>query len=146
MKTVLFEILCDIIFRQHSLFMPKTRILYLYCDERRDIRWYISLARGKSQGQIPRDFLSAYAIFHRISWLESQYRHSQLQFQYCPCWESNIERVDSPYFSNSWGYIFQYNPSSTGSVLENIAPARLGVYLADPGQARGCAPNSLMIN
>ena len=46
-----------------------------------------------------------------------------LQFQYCRSWGSNIGRVDSLYCSGSWGYIFQYTPSSTGSVLENIPPA-----------------------
>ena len=57
--------------------------LYLYCDDRRDIRWNIAWARGKSRGQsprdFPRDFPRAQAIFHCISWLESQYRHSKLQ-------------------------------------------------------------------
>jgi hypothetical protein len=62
--------------------------------------------------------LRAQVIFHRISQLESQYRHSQLQLQYCPSWESNVRRVDSPYCSGSWGYIFQYTTSSTGSVLK----------------------------
>ena len=57
-----------------------------------------------------------------------KYRHFQLQFQYCPPGESNIARVDSPYCSGSWGYIFQYTPSSTGTVLKNIAPALLGAY------------------
>ena len=52
--------------------------LYLYYDERRDIRWNIAWARGKSRGRSPRDFPRAQAIFHRISRLESQYRHSQL--------------------------------------------------------------------
>ena len=38
-------------------------------------------------------------------------------------------RVGSPYCSSSWVYIFfPYIPSSTEIVLENIAPALLGVY------------------
>ena len=74
------------------------------------------------------DIAMAQAIFHPKSRLESQYRHSQLQFQYCTSWESNIGRVDYPYYSSSWGYIYQYSPSSTGSVLENIAQPLLGVY------------------
>ena len=53
-------------------------ILSLYCDERRDRRWNISWARGKSWGRSLRDFPRAQAIFHRVSRLESQYRHSQL--------------------------------------------------------------------
>ena len=31
-------------------------ILYMYCGERRDIRWNISWAQGKSRGQSQRDF------------------------------------------------------------------------------------------
>jgi hypothetical protein len=69
-------------------------ILNLYCEERRDIRWNIAWARGKSQGRSRRDFPRDQSIFHRISRLESQYRHSQLQL--------NIGSVDSPYCSNSW--------------------------------------------
>ena len=53
-------------------------VLSLYWDERRDIRWNIAWAWGKSRGWSPRDFPRALAIFHRISRLESQYRHSQL--------------------------------------------------------------------
>ena len=52
---------------------------------------------------------------------ESQYIYSQLQLQYCPSWESNIERVDPPYCSVSWGYIFQYTPSRAGPIRENIS-------------------------
>ena len=59
-------------------------ILYLYCDERRDIQWNIAWDRGKSQVQSPRDFPRAQAIFHHISWLKSKYRHSQLQIQHWP--------------------------------------------------------------
>ena len=44
--------------------------------------------------------------------------------------ESNIGRVDSLYFSGSWRYIFQYIPSSTESVLENIPPALLRVHFS----------------
>ena len=51
---------------------PVYPILYLYCGERKNTRWNIDWARGKS----PRDFLRAQAIFHHISWLKSQYRHS----------------------------------------------------------------------
>ena len=65
--------------------------LNLYCDERRDILWNIAWARGKSQGRSLRDFLRAQTIFHRISRLESQYRHSQLQLQYCLSWRSILE-------------------------------------------------------
>ncbi len=39
------------------------KILYLYCDERRDIRWNIAWARGKSGGRSPRGFPRAQAIF-----------------------------------------------------------------------------------
>ena len=41
----------------------------------------------------PRDFLRAQAIFHCISQLESQYRHSRLQLQYCPSWRSILEQL-----------------------------------------------------
>ena len=50
--------------------------LYVYCDERRDILWNIAWARGKSWGQSPRDFPRSQALFHSISRLASQYRHS----------------------------------------------------------------------
>ena len=72
------------------------------------------MPRAKTKG-----FLRVQAIFHRISQLESQYIFSELHFQYCPSRESNIGRVDSPYCSGSWEYIFQYTPS--------ILPALLGV-------------------
>ena len=39
-------------------------------------------------------------------YIPSQYRHFQLQFQYCPSWVSYIKIVGSPYCSSSWGYIF----------------------------------------
>ena len=103
-------------------------ILYLYCDKGRDIPWNIAWAHRNSQRQSLRNFLRAQTIFHRVSQLKSQYRHSQLQFQYCLSLESNIGIVDYPYCSGSWGYIFQYTSSSTGSVLENIPPALLVVY------------------
>ena len=93
--------------------------------------WSIAWARRKSPGQSP-------------TWVTI--KTFSITIQYCPSWESNIGRVDSHYFSGSWGYIFQYTPSSTGSVLENIPPALLGVYLADLGEARGCSINSLVIN
>ena len=80
-------------------------ILYLQCDERKHIQWNIAWAWRKCRGRSPRNFLRAHAIFHRICWLESHYRHSQLQFRYSSSWESNIGRVDSPYCSASWGYI-----------------------------------------
>ena len=48
-------------------------LLYLYCDERRDIQWKIAWARGKAQGRSLRDFPRAKAvIIHCISWLQSQ--------------------------------------------------------------------------
>ena len=50
--------------------------------------------------------------------------------------ESNIWRVDSPYWSGSWGYIFQYTPSSTGCLLEIILPALLGLYFPVHSQTR----------
>ena len=43
--------------------IKKSFILYLYCDKRRDI---------------PRNFLRAQTIFHSLSQLKSQYRHSHL--------------------------------------------------------------------
>ena len=67
------------------------------------------------------------AIFHCKYWLESQYSHS-LQFQYCPSWESNIERVHSPFCISRWGYIFQYTPSSTRAIFSSMLPALLGKY------------------
>ena len=39
------------------------KILYLYCDKRRDIQWNIAWAGGKSGGQSPRRFPRAQAIF-----------------------------------------------------------------------------------
>ena len=83
-------------------------ILYLYCDEGRDIWWNIVWARGKSRGQSPKDCPRAQAIFHCISWLESQYRHSQLQIHHWSSWEINAGRVHSPYFfySGQYGKIF----------------------------------------
>ena len=62
----------------HSNELPLV-ILYLYYDERRDKRWNIAWARGKSRERSPRDFPRAQAIFHCISRLESSYRHSQLK-------------------------------------------------------------------
>ena len=107
-------------------------LLYLYCDERREILWKIALAQRKSRGQSPRDLLRDQANNHRLSQLESQYRHSQLQLQYCASWESNIGRVDSLYCSGSWGYIFQYTPSSsvssTGSIFSSTLPVELDRY------------------
>ena len=96
--------------------------LYLYWDERRDIRWNIAWARGQSR----RNFLRAQAIFHSVSRLESQYSYSQLQFPHYPSGESNIERVDSPYCSSIWGFIFQYIPSSTWSILWKYSPSSTG--------------------
>ena len=52
--------------------------MYLYCDKRRDVLWNIAWARWKSRGRSLRDFPRAQAIFHSISRLESQYRHSHL--------------------------------------------------------------------
>ena len=43
------------IFLMNSISPPV--LLYLYCDERRDKRWNIAWAQGKSWGQSPRDFL-----------------------------------------------------------------------------------------
>ena len=77
-------------------------LLYLYCDERMDLRWNIAWAWKKSQGLSPMDFLRAQAIFHCISRLESQYRYSQFQLQHWLAWEINIGRVDSPYCSDRW--------------------------------------------
>ena len=60
-------------------------VLYLYYDEGRDIRWNIAWPRGNSRGnswgQRLRDFPRTQTIFDRISWLKSEYRHSQ-----CPDW------------------------------------------------------------
>ena len=83
------------------------------------------ILRTKTEG-FPEDsgFISPYIPTRD----ESQYRYSQLQFQYCPSLESNIGRVDSSYCSGSWGYNFHYTPSFIRSVLENIPPALLGLY------------------
>ena len=70
------------------------------CDKRRDIRWNIAWAQGKSRVRSLRDFPRD--LFHRISWLESQYRHFQWQIQHWPSWEINIRRVDSLCCSDSW--------------------------------------------
>ena len=32
----------------------------------------------------------------------------ELYFQYCPIWQGNIGKVDSPYQYGSWDYIFPY--------------------------------------
>ena len=40
--------------------------------------WNIAWAWGKFRGQSPLDFPRAQAIFHSISWIKSQYRHSHL--------------------------------------------------------------------
>ena len=55
----------------------ETKLPCLYYDKRRDIRWNIAWAQGKSGGWRPRDFSKAKAIFHQISQLESWYRHFQ---------------------------------------------------------------------
>ena len=67
--------------------------LNLFCDERRDIRWNIVWARGKSWGQSLKDFPRSQAIFHRISRLKSRYRHSQLKLQLWPTWRSILEEL-----------------------------------------------------
>ena len=72
-----------------------TGILYLYCDKRRNIWWNIAWARGKSRGQSLGDFPRAQAIFHCISWLKSQYRHSNLN-------PALTFLGDSLFFSDSW--------------------------------------------
>ena len=74
---------CDMVVSCHGPLPEKYsfNVLYLYCDKRRDMQSNIAWARGKSQGRRSRDFLKAQAIFHCISWLESQYRHSQIQVQ-----------------------------------------------------------------
>ena len=47
--------------------------LYLYYDERRDIRWNIAWARGNSQGRSPRDFLRLRLYFTYIpTWVRIQ--------------------------------------------------------------------------
>ena len=82
------------------------------------------LTRGGIYGEIkpePRDFPRAQPIFHRTSQHESQYIYSQLQLQYYPSWEGNIERVYYPYCSVSWGYIFKYTPSRARPIRENIS-------------------------
>ena len=38
----------------YSLFWGSEKVLYLFCYKRRDIRWNIAWARGKSQGQAQR--------------------------------------------------------------------------------------------
>ena len=85
-----------------SMGLWRIGILYLYCDERRDILWNIAWAWGKSQSQSPLDFPRTQAIFHRMSRLESQYRYSQLQLQHYPSCEINIGRGNSPYCSFYW--------------------------------------------
>ena len=169
--------------------------LYLYYDERRDIRWNIAWARGKSQGRSLRNFPRAQAIFHRLFQLESKCRHSHflkvilpvLSFlvgQYWKSWFSllvwqlglyfpvlprrwsntgpyrpsrelccgstrkhsalpsgqfrqksflkkNIGRIDSPYWSGSWCYIFPYCPVDEAvgvriDPVENSVLAALG--------------------
>ena len=88
-----------------------------------------------------RDFQRAQAIFHRISRLQSKYRHSQflkvilpvLPFLVGQYWKYNLElgRVDSPYWSGSWGYIFPYYPVDEAirvriDPVENYVVAALG--------------------
>ena len=76
------------------------------------VKYKMSL--NKLRGQNLRDFLGAQAIFDPISRLASQYRHSQLQLQYCPSWESNIRRVDHLYCSGSWAIFYSIHPALLG--------------------------------
>ena len=108
-----------------------TEILSIFTDNREYN--FTSLIKTVSvlwreEGYTVKYCLRAQATFHRLFQIKSQYRHSRLHFQYFPSWESNIGRVDSPYWSSRWGYIFQYTPISTGSLLENIPLALLRVY------------------
>ena len=83
----------------------------MYCDKKRDIQWNAFWARGRS----PKNFVRAQAIFHRISWLESQKRNSQLQHQHCPSWRSIFEEL-----------IIHTVP--TAGQYRKILPIRLNLY------------------
>ena len=99
--------------------------LYLYYDERRDIRWNIAWARGKTRGRSLRDFPRAQAIFYRLSWLESKYRHSNflkvilpvvsfLVGQYWKSWFSLLVWQLGLYFPvlpSRWSNTGPYRPS-----------------------------------
>ena len=103
----------------------KVQILYLYYNERRDIRWNIAWARGKSRGRSLRDFPRAQAIFYRLSWLESKYRHSNflkvilpvvsfLVGQYWKSWFSLLVWQLGLYFPvlpSRWSNTGPYRPS-----------------------------------
>ena len=65
-------------------------ILNLFCAKRWDKRWNKAWARGKSRRSKPKGFPKG---FHCISWLESQYRHSQLQLEHWPSWRSILEEL-----------------------------------------------------
>ena len=77
--------------------------MYLYLDERSDIRWNIAWA------------LRAQAIFHGLSRLDSSYKHYQLKnytsSNILPGWALfELGRVDFAYCSGSWAYIFSIHP------------------------------------
>ena len=61
---------CPASLQQHCTLLVSTAVqctvLYLYCDQRRDILCNIAWARGKSQRVRPRDCPWAQAIFHRF--------------------------------------------------------------------------------
>ena len=65
------------------------------------------LSPRESRGWSPRDFPWAQGIFHRISWLKSQYRHSQLQINQ---W---------PWIAGQYGKIYPSRLSNTGEVNFN---------------------------
>ena len=73
----------------------------------------IASGQGKSQGRSPRNFPRAQAIFHCISQLESQYRHSQLQLQHYLSVVINIGK-----------FILQTAPKP--GQYRKILPSRLG--------------------
>ena len=75
-----------------------------------------------STNENPEVFPETRAIFHCISRLKSQYRHSQLQLQHCPSWRSILEELIlriAP-TARQYGKILPNSLSNTGEVNLNI--------------------------
>ena len=85
---------------------------------------------GGDQG-ISRGLRLYFTVYPDLSHNTDILNFKKLYFHYCPSCLGNIERVDSPYWSGSWGYIFPYCPEDEAiqvhvDPVENSVVAALG--------------------
>ena len=97
-------------------------ILFLYCDQRRDIRWNIARDRGKSQGRSPRNF--SMLMLHFIVYPNSSHNtdilncNSSIKLPGRSILEELIPRIAPT--TGQYGQILPSRLSNTGELKLNI--------------------------